>query len=156
MVIALPCHGRDRGFESLRPRIKTLTTKEATRAIIENDKGQVLMGKRAQSTGQGKYALVGGKPDQGEIPQHAIVREIKEELGLDFNPTPIFERVDHSTDPKNPWKTYFFTGVISGELQLNEEISEIVFVSEADLEKLDIAFDHRERLKDYFNHKRAN
>ena len=125
--------------------------KEVTRAIITNEQGQVLLGKRAKGMGEGKYALVGGKPDQGETPIKAVVREVKEELGLDFDPTLILERVDTQTDPINPWKTYFFTGTATGVIQLkDDEITDIIFVSEEDLDGLDIAFDHRDRLKDFF------
>lgn len=125
--------------------------KEVSRAIITNEQGLILLGKRARGIMEGKYALVGGKPDPGETPKEAVIREVKEELGLDFEPTLILERIDYETDPRDFWKTYFFTGTVSGIIQLNEDkISDITFISEEDLDNLDIAFDHKERLRDYF------
>lgn len=125
--------------------------KVVARAIITNEQGQVLLGRRTRGMGEGQYALIGGKPDQGETPTEAVIREVKEELGLDFEPTLIIDSVDAETDSANPWKTYFFTGTSSGIIHLKEdEISDIVFISEGDLDNLDIAFDHKERLRDFF------
>jgi 8-oxo-dGTP diphosphatase len=110
--------------------------KEIARAFVTNETGQVLLGKRARGIGKGQFALLGGKPDEGETLEQAITREIKEEVGLDFDkPNLVFDRVDNETDPNDPWRTYFFTGVASGVIRLNkEEISEIIFISEEDLD----------------------
>lgn len=125
--------------------------KKVSRAIIINEQGLVLLGKRARGMGEDKYALIGGKLDEGETPKEAIIREVKEELGLDFEPTLFLERIDNETDSQNPWKVYFFTGTVSGKFKLNkEEINDIIFISEEGLDNLDIAFDHKDRLKDFF------
>lgn len=125
--------------------------KEVVRAIIVNEQGLILLGRRAGGFEEGKYALVGGKPDSGETLQETIRREVKEELNLDFEPTLFLERLDEETDPQDPWYTYFFIGTASGVIRLKkDEISDVIFVSEADLDNLDIAFDHKDRLRDFF------
>ena len=37
-----------------------------------------MLGKRGRGTAEGLYALIGGKPDQGESAEKAIVREVME------------------------------------------------------------------------------
>jgi ADP-ribose pyrophosphatase YjhB (NUDIX family) len=69
------------------------------RAILVFD-GKVLLGKRGRGDGQGLYALLGGKPDEGETPEQAVVREVKEESGLDFvNPVLFTDETNDKTKP---------------------------------------------------------
>lgn len=124
--------------------------KKVTRAIILDKKNSVLLGKRARGIGKGQWALVGGKPDEGETPAEAVVREVHEELGLTFTPQFYKEEMD-LTDKQNPWRVFYFTGEISGELHPNpEEISEVIYATNTDLDELNIAFDHRDRLREFF------
>lgn len=123
-----------------------------TRAFIENEKKQVLVGLRARGIGANQWALIGGKPDDGESPEAAIVREVAEELETVFEDPQIYlEEVDSETDPANPWRVFFFTGVMRGTPNpKQDEIREIKYIGEADLETLDIAFDHKSRLREFF------
>lgn len=54
----------------------------ATVAIIENEKGEVLMARRACEPAKGTLDIIGGFVDPGERTEEAIVREIKEETGI--------------------------------------------------------------------------
>ena len=119
-----------------------------TRAIILDENKKVLLGRRAGGIGANQWALVGGKPDENETPETAVMREVVEELGVRFiNVQFCSEAVNRETD----WKTYFFTWSIEGVLDLNpNEILEIRYVTETDLDMLDIAFDHKERLMEFF------
>ena len=47
---------------------------------IRNDKGEILLQRRADSA---KWGFPGGAIELGETPQMAVVREVKEETGLD-------------------------------------------------------------------------
>jgi len=53
---------------------------------IINAKGEHLIQKRSQtvSTGAGKWALTGGSAQKGETSKQAIVREVKEEIGIEI------------------------------------------------------------------------
>ena len=55
--------------------------------IIINEKGELLLEKRSAIKKQSpnKWAICAGHIEAGDIPQKAIVREIKEELGIDVN-----------------------------------------------------------------------
>ena len=125
--------------------------KIATRAIIVVE-GKVLLGKKARGVGEGKYALAGGKPDGGETPEQTIVREVKEETGLTFKDPILWkEIVDEESVPGETWHTFYFLGETEGVLNLKkDEILEVIYVGRRDLSSVDIAFNHREILTQFF------
>ena len=49
--------------------------------LNEQDPNQILLGCRAKEDGKGRWVLPGGRVDDGETPEQAIHREIREELG---------------------------------------------------------------------------
>lgn len=125
-----------------------------TRAIILNKEGKVLLGKRARSDSSGKWALIGGKPNEGESNRGAIIREVKEELGLLFKPTWWIEETDKISVPGEIWTVVYFYGKTDGSLKLKlDEVAEIIFVNRNDLENLDIAYDHKDLLINFFESK---
>lgn len=60
-----------------------LNASAATAAVILNDKGQMLVSRRAFSPAQGTLDLPGGFVDPGETIEQGMAREIKEETGCD-------------------------------------------------------------------------
>lgn len=54
----------------------------ATVAIIENERGELLVARRACEPMRGTLDLIGGFVDPGERSEEAMVREIKEETGI--------------------------------------------------------------------------
>lgn len=126
--------------------------KEVVRAIIINEQGTALLGKRARGISAGMYTIIGGKLDEGEDPREGVKREVKEEIGLDFEPKDLFLELEQEDDIFGKWKVFYFTGNVSGEIKLKEdEITEIIYVSEEEIDsRQDIAFDHSEILRDFF------
>ncbi len=57
----------------------------ATAAFILNSKGELLVVRRAKEPAKGTLDLPGGFVDNGETAEEGIVREIKEETGLDIH-----------------------------------------------------------------------
>lgn len=53
--------------------------------IIQNDKGQVLLGLRRSSHGAGEWCLPGGHLEKGETFSAMVKREVKEETGLEVD-----------------------------------------------------------------------
>src|SRR3990167_6352994 len=128
---------------------------KVVRAIILNKEGKVLLGKRTQGRGAGGWALVVGKPEENETPEATIVREAEEELGIKFNPHFYFEETDKEPFPGEFWDVVYFQGYFAGEIMLNDENSEVKFISFDDLENLEIAFDHKEILTRFFKQRKS-
>jgi mutator protein MutT len=57
----------------------------ATAAFILNSKGELLVARRAKNPAKGTLDLPGGFVDNGESGEQGIIREIKEETGLDIH-----------------------------------------------------------------------
>jgi len=61
--------------------------KEIAAIIFENDKGEFLLYLRDNKPGipfPGYWDLIGGHVEEGETPEQALVREVKEELDIDL------------------------------------------------------------------------
>ena len=59
-----------------------LNPKPTNAAILENEKGEILLVKRKIPPKEGFWDLPGGFVEVGESAEEAIVREVKEELGI--------------------------------------------------------------------------
>lgn len=113
----------------------------ASSGIILKDK-KILLVKRSDYTKafQKCWACPGGRANEGETPEQAVVRELKEEINLDFKPKKLFAI--------GKWEDrdlYRFLGDWSGEIKIQqEELTEYDWFSYEDAVKLDLAFDYRE------------
>lgn len=108
-------------------------------AIIERS-GKFLLVKEAHTDSgeDGQWNHPAGWIEVGEDPIDAIIREVKEETGFDFEPTHIlglYSLVKKDTEPiRHPLKIVF-TGEISGEQDgLADDVSEIGWFSPHEIE----------------------
>jgi len=136
----------------MKEKLKKLPVQIAVRAIIVNSKQEVMLIKRALGTfGEGKWCLVGGKPDGDEDLDKAITRETQEEVGTQLPLTYYIEIENPDTSTGVRWITHYFVGTSNSlPTQLDSrEVSEVAFFSQTELEGLDIAFGHRNVLMQY-------
>ena len=81
-------------------------------ALIRNRKGEYLIQKRAATKKQApnKWGMTAGHVDAGEDFEEAMIRELKEELGILFSQEElkILERKKIEIFPKNSHVTYFY------------------------------------------------
>jgi 8-oxo-dGTP diphosphatase len=71
-------------------------------AAVVTDGGRVLITQRKKEASQGlKWEFPGGKVEEGEDPEHCVVREIKEELNMDVEVRDIFKVVMHRYKDRN-------------------------------------------------------
>jgi 8-oxo-dGTP diphosphatase len=86
-----------------------------------------------------KYEFPGGKIEEGETPESALVREIKEELNLNITGLDFFQTVDHQY-PDFKITMHAFKCLTSNleEIQLNEHLN-FLHLSTSKLSSLDWA-----------------
>jgi 8-oxo-dGTP diphosphatase len=69
--------------------------KEIAAIIFENDKGELLIYKRDNKPGipfPHYWDLIGGHVEEGETPEEALVREVKEEINFDLKDYRFFRK----------------------------------------------------------------
>lgn len=60
-------------------------------------KGEILLEKRKNEPGRGKWSIPGGLVDLGETLEEAVIREVKEETRLDVEKPELIDAVDNVT-----------------------------------------------------------
>ena len=100
------------------------------------------------------WCLPGGHIEKNEIAITAIIREVKEETGLDFNPK-FFNYFDEIIEDKKIHAvTLVYTGISKGNLvKKNDEINDAQWVPIKDALNYELAFKHYEIIKHYQENK---
>lgn len=113
-------------------------------ALIKDEQNRVLLALR---TDRNWWNLPGGSLEAGEAPWEGVVREVREETGLDVSVQRllgVYSKID-----KNDLVLSFECQVLGGELTLNDEAADLKYFSVNELpEKL--YRNHQERIEDYF------
>lgn len=111
-------------------------------AIIVCD-GRILMVKRGSEPGKGKWSVPGGIVELGETVRETVVREVKEECGLDVETDGLIDVVDNIIRDENGKIRYhfvildFFVKVKGGTLKL-DEVLDARWVPLEEAEKYDL------------------
>jgi len=70
--------------------------------------GKILLAKRKNEPGKGKWSIPGGVVDLGESPEQAVIREVKEETSLEVDASRLIDVVsDVSLDESGKVKYHF-------------------------------------------------
>lgn len=122
-------------------------------AIIPFPDGKLLLIKRSTPPFVGYWALPGGRVDPGETVEHTIVREVKEETGLDVAVvSKIGEYHEKGVQGGFEYDYYpacFLVKIVGGEIRRQKsEIEDIRLFSLSEVPQ-PLAFEHAQMVKDY-------
>lgn len=96
-----------------------MKTLKVVAAIIIQEK-QVFATQRGYGEFKDGWEFPGGKIEAGESPQEALVREIREELGIEIEVGKILDTVEYDYPDFHLSMDCFFCTIKSGELVLKE------------------------------------
>lgn len=119
-------------------------------AIIKNDEDHIMLTRRNVEPFKGQWCLPGGHIDANEKALDAVIREAKEETGLEFEPG--FITYFDEIVPERDWHAVVlvFAGKGTGELAAQErEVTEIAWFSLDEARSLPLAFVHNQILDEY-------
>ena len=129
-------------------------------ALILQD-GELLLIRRRTQPGQGKWGVPGGLVELGENVQDAMMRETKEEVGLDVEAVKLMDVFDSVTLDEQGRIQYhfvvvnFLAHIVGGNLRTASDILEARWVSVGEVEKFNLTkslraiFEkHRDRIRE--------
>jgi 8-oxo-dGTP diphosphatase len=121
-------------------------------AIIIQE-GKILLEKRRSAPGKGKWSIPGGLVDLGENIEHAVVREVKEETGLDVAEPRLVDVVDHvNLDEKGAVKYHFvivdyLVNLVRGVPKAASDAEDLKWVPFSEVEEYDLTSSFRDFFK---------
>lgn len=115
--------------------------KLVVRALIKNDKGEILILKRSirSRSNPGLWELPGGKVEPGEDFEQALIREIKEETSLDVSLNHAIGVAQQNHPHRHSVHLIMKVDVKSGELKISDEHEEFQWASLNKIKTLKLA-----------------
>ncbi len=116
-----------------------------------DQEGRILLARRAGDPERGKWDLPGGFLEEGEHPLDALVRELREETGLEVEPLELVaievDRYGEGPEAPATLNLYWTARRVSGRLEAADDVSELRWVAPAELPAdEEIAFDNVARV----------
>lgn len=90
--------------------------KKIAAIILENDRGEFLLALRDNKPGipfPNHWDLIGGHVEEGETPEEALVREVKEELDIDLTEYDFFRKYECLSGDAYENIKYIYSGKIN-------------------------------------------
>ena len=89
-------------------------------AAIIRDGDRIFATQRGYGDFKGGWEFPGGKIEEGETPQEALVREIREELDTEIGVGKLIERIEYDYPTFHLSMDCFWAEIVSGDLVLKE------------------------------------
>ena len=111
------------------------------RGIIKNSDGEILIVKRhpQSRTDPDTWELPGGKVDEGESFDDALVREIKEETNLDCKVGDLAIAIQHDYPHKRTVQMIMHLDDVEGELMISDEHTDAKYASIDEIKTLTLS-----------------
>jgi 8-oxo-dGTP diphosphatase len=113
--------------------------------VVQEDR--ILLVRRANPPLQGEWSIPGGLVEIGETIKEAVIREVREETGLEIQPmklVEVFERILRDKDARVQYHFVlidYLCRVVSGKAQAGSDVSELAWVMVDELESHSVAED---------------
>ncbi|MGP7998082.1 MAG: NUDIX hydrolase [Streptosporangiaceae bacterium] len=106
-------------------------------AIIKDQAGRLLLIKRGHAPQAGRWSLPGGRVEPGETDQQAVVREIREETGLEVRCDQLVGSVERPWPPDAVMEIRDYAATVTGgTLAPGDDAAEARWVSPEGLDGL--------------------
>ena len=111
------------------------------RGIIKNDDGKILILKRhpKSRTDPNTWELPGGKVEEGEFFDDALVREIKEETNLDCKVGDLAIAIQHDYPYKRTVQMIMYLDDIEGDFKISDEHTDGKYASVDEIRTLKLS-----------------
>ncbi len=112
--------------------------------------GKILLEKRKNDPGRGKWSIPGGLVELGETVEQTVIREVKEETGLKVEKPELIDVVDNITRDSNGEIKYhfviidYFVKLKGGTLRARSDAEELRWIAFDEVEKYDLTKTFRE------------
>ena len=118
-------------------------------AIIVDD-GNIVLVQRLNNPYKDYWALPGGFVEYGEKVEHAVIREAKEETGLNIKLNKLVGVYsDANRDPRgHTVSVVYMASIVGGQLKSDSDAKDVQYFEISELNKMDLAFDHKQILND--------
>jgi ADP-ribose pyrophosphatase YjhB (NUDIX family) len=108
-------------------------------ALLLDDEGRIMLARRAAEPGRGLWDLLGGFMDEGELPLETLVRELREETGLDIEPRDFFGAWPDRYGEGGVWtlNLYWTARIRGGEPTPADDVAEVDWFAAGGLPRWD-------------------
>ncbi|MFX0124145.1 MAG: NUDIX domain-containing protein [Candidatus Hodarchaeota archaeon] len=122
----------------------------AADGLLISENGKIVLIQRKGDTYYDFWALPGGTVDEGETVEEALIREMKEETGINVEPKEILGIFsDPERDPRGRVISTVFICDYEGELKAGSDAGSIILSTVEEALNMNLAFDHKFILQCY-------
>jgi ADP-ribose pyrophosphatase YjhB (NUDIX family) len=116
----------------------TLRSVPCVGAVITDAAGRLLLIQRGHDPGRGLWSIPGGRVEDGETHAAALVREVREETGLEVTPGPLAGTVTRPGPGRTEFTIMDYAAiVVGGTLRAGDDAADVRWASPAELDRLE-------------------